>query len=329
MEKSPQIPNTKERYNTKIKCYKDGSYTAIYTNTGVFLPKNEIIISEDEEARKGQAALGRMLSEQKKEKAERLYREFKNSDREIAKQYVEGYERQQELNAERCRSDNMKRAIDKVYDIAFQNDWSFFITCTIKPNEDFDRDNPQEVYEKLRHWLKNNVSRNGLQYLIIPEYHPEKNEGIHFHGLVNDVLPRADSGRTLFNGKAWRTEDLKAKGFYKDSLKTIYNLSTWKYGYTTAIPVSGSPARLACYITKYITKDCKKIFGKYYLSSRNIRRDVDTIICNSDKFSELKFEPIQKFGLQMKYESDFKFSENSDINPTEGILKYLSERGAL
>lgn len=329
MEKSPQIPTTKERYNTKIKCYKDGSYTAIYTNTGIFLPKNELIISEDEEARKCQAAIGRMLSEQKKEKAQKLYEECKNSDKEIAKQYVEGFERQRELNAERCRTDNMKRAIDKVYDIAFQNDWSFFITCTIKPNEDFNRDNPQEVYKKLREWLSNNVKRKGLQYLIIPEYHPEKNEGIHFHGLVNDVLPRADSGRTLFNGKAWRTEDLKAKGFYRDSLKTIYNLPTWKYGFTTAIPVSGSPARLACYITKYITKDCKKIFGKYYLSSRNIRRDVDTIICNSDKFSELKFEPIQKFGLQMKYESDFKFSENSDINPTEGILKYLSERGAL
>lgn len=329
MEKSPQIPTTKERYNTKIKCYKDGSYTAIYTNTGIFLPKNELIISEDEEARKCQAAIGRMLSEQKKEKAQKLYEECKNSDREIAKQYVEGFERQRELNAERCRTDSMKRAIDKVYDIAFQNDWDYFITCTIKPNEDFDRNNPQEVYAKLRSWLSHNVSRNGLQYLIIPEYHPEKNEGIHFHGLVNDVLPRADSGRTLFNGKAWRTEDLKAKGFYRDSLKTIYNLPTWKYGFTTAIPVSGSPARLACYITKYITKDCKKIFGKYYLSSRNIRRDVDTIICNSDKFNELKFEPIQKFGLQMKYESDFKFSENSDINPTEGILKYLSERGVL
>lgn len=329
MEKSPQIPTTKERYNTKIKCYKDGSYTAIYTNTGVFLPKNEIIISEEEEARKGQAALGRMLSEQKKEKAERLYQELKNSDREIAKQYVEGYERQQELNAERCRSDNMKRAIDKVYDLAFQNDWNYFITCTIMPNEDFDRNNPQEVYKKLREWLSNNVKRKGLRYLIIPEYHPEKNEGIHFHGLVNDALPRVDSGRTLFNGKAWRIEDLKAKGFYKDSLKTIYNLPTWKYGFTTAIPVSGSPARLACYITKYITKDCKKIFGKYYLSSRNIRRDVDTIICNSDKFNELQFEPIKKYGLQMKYESDFKFSENSDINPTEGIFKYLSERGAL
>ena len=79
MEKSPQIPTTKERYNTKIKCYKDGSYTAIYTNTGVFLPKNEFIISEEEETRKGQAALGRMLAEQKKEKAERLYQEYKNS----------------------------------------------------------------------------------------------------------------------------------------------------------------------------------------------------------------------------------------------------------
>lgn len=329
MEKSPQIPTTKERYNTKIKCYKDGSYTAIYTNTGVFLPKNEIIISDEESEKKFISAVSRDKKLSEREKAKKLYEDCKNSDFEIQKAYVEGYERQQELNAERCRSDNTKRAIDKVYDIAFQNDWDYFITCTLKPNEDFDRNNPQEVYEKLRHWLKNNVARNGLRYLVIPEYHPEKDEGIHIHGLVNDVLPRVDSGRNLFQGKAWRREDLIKKGFYKDSLKIIYNLPTWKYGFTTAIPVSGAPARLACYITKYITKDNKKIFGKFYLSSRNCRRDVDTVFCNSDKFDELNFEPIKKYGLQMKYESDFKFSENSDINPTDGILKYLEERGAL
>lgn len=329
MEKSPQIPTTKERYNTKIKCYKDGSYTAIYTNTGVFLPKSEIIISDEESEKKFINAVSRDKKAAEREKAKKLYEDCKNSDSEIQKAYAEGYERQQELNAERCRSDSMKRAIDKVYDIAFQNDWNFFITCTIGKEHGFDRNNPDEVYKKLRSWLQNNVARNGLQYLIIPEYHPDKGEGIHIHGLVNDVLPLAESGRTLFNGKAWRTEDLKAKGFYRDNLKPIYNLPTWKFGFTTAIPVSGSPARLACYITKYITKDNKKIFGKFYLSSRNCRRDVDTIFCNSDKFNELQFEPIKKFGLQMKYESDFKFSENSDINPTDGILKYLSERGAL
>lgn len=329
MEKSPQIPTTKERYNTKIKCYKDGSYTAIYTNVGVFLPKDEIIISDEESEKKFINAVSRDKKASEREKAKKLYEDCKNSDSEIQKAYVEGYERQQEFNAERCRSDSMKRAIDKVYDIAFQNDWNFFITCTIGKEHGFDRNNPDEVYIKLRNWLGNNVRRNGLQYLIIPEYHPDKGEGIHIHGLVNDALPLAGSGRTLFNGKAWRTEDLKAKGFFRDNLKPIYNLPTWKYGWTTAIPVSGSPARLACYITKYITKDCKKIFGKFYLSSRNCRRDVDTIFCNSDKFDELNFEPIKKFGLQMKYESDFKFSENSDINPTEGILKYLEERGAL
>lgn len=327
MENSPQF--SIGRYNTKIKCYKDGSYTAIYSNVGVFLPKDELVINDEEEERKGKIALGRLLSNEKKQTSERLYNEFKNSDKEIAKQYVEGYERQQSLNAERCRSDSMKRAIDKVYDISFQNDWSYFITCTISKEHGFDRNNPDEVYSKLKNWLSNNVSRNGLKYLIIPEYHPEKGEGIHIHGLINDALPLSDSGRTLFNGKAWRTEDLKAKGFYKDSLKTIYNIPSWKYGFTTAIPVSGSPARLACYITKYITKDCRKIFGKFYLSSRNCRRDVDLIFCNSDKFETLPQEPISKFGLQMKYESDFKFSENDSINPTENILKYLSERGSL
>lgn len=273
--------------------------------------------------------MARSRSEERKEKAKNFYEECKNSKSEMKKSWAEGYERQQKLNAERCRDDSTKRAIDKVYDIAFQNDWDYFITCTISPENGFDRNNPDEVYKKLSIWLRNNVSRLGLKYLIIPEYHPEKDEGIHIHGLVNDVLPRVDSGRTLYNGKAWRTDDLKKKGFYKDSLKPIYNLPTWKYGFTTAIPVTGSPARLACYITKYITKDCKKIFGKFYLSSRNCRRDVDTIFCNSDKFNEIPREPVNKFGLQLKYESEFKFSENDSRNPTESILQYLSERGAL
>ena len=299
------------RYNTKIKSYRDGSCTVVYCDKNIFMSDNEFI---DDDPLLYAAALRSLNQSVTKSVAEEL-----NISRPVSK-----------AAEERKRSDSLKRAVDKVYDIAFQNDWKYFLTCTISDDNGFDRNSPIEVYEKLKIWLSNMVSRKDLQYMFIPEYHPNGN-GIHLHGLVNDVLPLVDSGRILFNdGKAWRREDVVKRGFNADSFKTIYNCPAWKYGFTTAIPVSGSPARLACYITKYITKDTKQIFGKYYLSSRNIVREADVICCNTYEFDSCVQKPISHGGMKFKYKSDFLMREddkNSGRNPTEEILKYLSDRG--
>lgn len=303
------------RYNTKIKSYRDGSCTMICCDKPIFMPKDELIVSleDDEIAVKAMWAAGkRKENAERKQAVEKLCKErgFKTADTEPV-----------------IHKDSIKRAIDSVYDIAFQNVWSYFLTCTIGTENGFDRNDPIVVYDKLHNWLKNKVTRNGLQYLAIPEYHPDSGEGIHVHALVNDVLKRVDSGRILFKGDAWRREDVRRRGFNPDDYKTIYNVPQWKYGYTTAIPVSGSPAALACYITKYITKDCKKIFGKYYLSSHNICRKADIICCNTDEFNAIEREPVSHGGMSFKYQSDFNMQEDSGRNPTEEILKYLSEKG--
>lgn len=301
------------RYNTKLKSYRDGSCTMICCDTPIFMPENEMIVTLEDDP----IAINAMWAAGKrKENAERK----KQFDKILADK---GIERTEPV----IHKDSMKRAIDKVYDIAFQNEWSYFLTCTINKENGFDRNDPTAVYNKLRRWLGNKVTRNDLQYLAIPEYHPESGEGIHIHALVNDVLKRVDSGRILFKGDAWRREDVRRRGFNPDDYKTIYNVPQWKYGYTTAIPVSGSPAALACYITKYITKDCKKIFGKYYLSSHNICRKADIICCNTDEFNAIEREPVSHGGMSFKYQSDFNMQEDSGRNPTEEILKYLSEKG--
>ena len=299
-------------YNTKIKRYRDGSYTLTYCNRRVFVnqeEKKEFIKSIDLEDSTKTEDIGN-------EKVKEIVNKFESSQTTT--------EQKQKRKEE--RTDHMKTAVDRIYDIAFQNEWDYFLTITIDP-EQFDSKDVKEVYKKLSKWLNNKQQRKGLKYLLIPEQH--KNGGIHAHALINDCFKLEHSGRYLYSGKAYKAETLQKKGIDINLLKPVYNVPEWKYGFSTAIPVDGNPARLACYITKYITKDCKKIFGKYYLSSRNLNRDTEISLCNSEKFDELKNNPLYRGGMAFKYSSDFRLDPNDDREVPDDILEYLAKRGAL
>ena len=302
--------NDKVIYNTKIKRYRDGSYTVTYCDRRCFVNQEE-----KEEFRKSlDLKEVDKIEDTGKTKVKKLIGKFEASKtNELQKRKEE-------------RTDSMKRAVDKIYDLAFQNEWNYFLTITIDPKQ-FDSKDVHEVYKRLRNWLSDRVKLKGLKYLLIPEYH--QNGGIHAHALINDCFNLEHSGRYLYGGKAYKAESLQEMGVDIGTLKPIYNVPDWKYGFSTAIPVDGTPARLACYITKYIIKDCKKIFGKYYLSSRNLNRDTEIQLCNSDKFSELKNTALYRGGMAFKYNSDFRLDENDDREVPDDILTYLSERGAL
>ncbi len=299
-------------YNTKVKRYRDGSYSLTYCNRRIFVNQGE-----KEEFRKS-------LDLEETDKAE-------DTGNEKVKEIVNKFESSQTTTEHKRkrkeeRTDNIKHAVDRIYDIAFQNEWDYFLTITIDP-EQFDSKDVKEVYKRLRNWLSDRVKLKGLKYLLIPEQH--KNGGIHAHALINDCFKLEHSGRYLYNGKAYKAETLQKKGIDINLLKPVYNVPEWKYGFSTAIPVDGNPARLACYITKYITKDCKKIFGKYYLSSRNLNRDTEISLCNSEKFDELKNNPLYRGGMAFKYSSDFRLDPNDDREVPDDILEYLAKRGAL
>ncbi len=299
-------------YNTKVKRYRDGSYSLTYCNRRIFVNQGE-----KEEFRKS-------LDLEETDKAE-------DTGNEKVKEIVNKFESSQTTTEHKRkrkeeRTDNIKHAVDRIYDIAFQNEWDYFLTITIDP-EQFDSKDVKEVYKRLRNWLSDRVKLKGLKYLLIPEQH--KNGGIHAHALINDCFKLEHSGRYLYNGKAYKAETLQKKGIDINLLKPVYNVPEWKYGFSTAIPVDGNPARLACYITKYITKDCKKIFGKYYLSSRNLNRDTEISLCNSEKFDELKNNPLYRGGMAFKYSSDFRLDPNDNREVPDDILEYLAKRGAL
>ena len=97
------------------------------------MPDNELIVTLEDDP----VAINAMWSAGKrKENAEQK----KQVDKILADK---GIERTESV----IHKDSMKRAIDKVYDIAFQNEWAYFLTCTINKENGFDMDLLKDVIE--------------------------------------------------------------------------------------------------------------------------------------------------------------------------------------
>ena len=109
-------------------------------------------------------------------------------------------------------------------------------------------------------------------------------------------------------------------------MKIVYNVSDWKYGYSTAIETYGQASNLAFYVTKYITKDVKKIFGKFFWSSKNINRKPKEYYCNSDFVDDLPVISPARANVAYQYESSFKFDTQIEKNCND-ILEILKENG--
>lgn len=164
-------------------------------------------------------------------------------------------------------SDSISRSFSRAKQCAFDymmcnSDLKMFVTLTFSPAA-CDRYSWTEIIHRLNIWLDNRVRRDGLKYVLVPEYH--KDGAIHFHGLFTDTLPRSWSG--LYHNR-----------------RKVYNLDSWKYGFTTAKIVRGNREAVVKYIYKYMSKaaakDCngnwepRKIGGRYYLHGGDLRSPI-------------------------------------------------------
>lgn len=162
---------------------------------------------------------------------------------------------------QRSRDDSIQRSKNKIFDIAISNEWDWFFTLTLDPAK-LDRYDPVVVCKAFKKWLSNMQQRNHLQYLFVPEFHEngelddQGRKGIHFHGLVKGDFDFVESGR-----------------FTKDG-KTIFNVKNWRYGFTTAIRLTGPRIAVAKYITKYVTKEMKGALPSMYYAGGGVVRDV-------------------------------------------------------
>lgn len=173
-------------------------------------------------------------------------------------------------NPERAALVARERAKSAIRDIALCNNFETMATLTFD-GEKIDRYSSAEIKKALKSTLSNLTQRHGIQYLVIPEYHKKKKEeetpAIHLHGLFVlgdlELVPAMKNGYQLHDSNG----------------RLIYNLPYWdlRFGYNEVKFLDTNVERATNYIIKYITKDTKKIFGKYYWSSRSLQKAPKTI----------------------------------------------------
>ena len=158
-----------------------------------------------------------------------------------------------------------QRAKAAIRDIALCNRFSYFFTCTLAPDT-VDRYDAAAVEKQVLTFLKNASYRKGFSYVCVPERH--RDGAIHLHGLCN--LGRVRITRAV--------NPHTSIPLSTNSGQPIFNMLDWKLGFSTCIPIDERYERTCNYITKYISKSGEKIFGKWYLSSRDLKKHPDISI---------------------------------------------------
>lgn len=180
--------------------------------------------------------------------------------------------------------EKLMKTKEKVYDIAFSNDWNYFLTITFN-EEKVDRFSFEDTSKKIRKYLNNYKNKHDydFKYLIVHECH--KNGAFHYHGLL--YLSHA---KTL-----------------KDSTKRdnkgniIYNWETWKNGFSTLTKINNLEA--SCnYILKYLNKDIDKEYVKgrrrYYYSQNCLKPQRTTELDYDTSMLELSYESMFSIGYE-------------------------------
>lgn len=156
---------------------------------------------------------------------------------------------------------SIRRAIKTISDYALCNKFTLFATFTFAHN----RTDIEEKRKQLSNWLKNQQKRNHkFQYLAVPEFHKD-GKSLHFHVLLANY-----TGRLIpaINPKTFRP--VKQHG------RQIFSLAEYKLGFTNVKIIDDDDAsrnKVACYITKYLTKEMPSFSGKKrYFCSKGLKK---------------------------------------------------------
>lgn len=200
------------------------------------------------------------------------------------------------------RSDSLKRAKGKIFDIALSNDWKYMITLTLDGDK-IDRLDPKAVIKPFTTWLRHMVERKGLKYLIVPELHEDG--AIHFHGLINESLDMVESDTVLIpiRDKPVKISTARRLKVPEEQWRTVYNINNYKFGWSTAVKIDDNVEAVSRYMTKYTCKNFQKIFGQSFFAGGGVNRGLPTYYIDI---------PYQYFAGQ-----EYKLPENL------GGVKYL------
>lgn len=179
-----------------------------------------------------------------------------------------------EMRKRKNARDSYRRTVNKIHDLARCEKWTMFYTLTFSPNY-VDREDFGECMKKARKYFDNLRQRKAhdIKYLLIPELHKDK-KSWHVHGLVcNDQgVGYVDSGLKDKHGKI------------------IYNVGSYKWGWSTAIKIGDTAddntQLVSSYVLKYITKDlCERSLGqRRYFRSNNLQEPKVSTFLSSEVF---------------------------------------------
>lgn len=204
-------------------------------------------------------------------------------------------------NPERAQAESRRRAAAAVRDIALCNTFSHMFTWTLDPNL-VDRYDAAIVYKKVRTFLTNAVQRKNFAYVAIPELHgldKQSGRAIHLHGLCS-----------LGDVAIQRAVSPKGRPITDKAGRPIYNMVDWKWGFSTCVPLDAHYERAVSYVVKYMAKSEEKIFGKWYLSSRGLKKGPDI----------LSLEPVPYFTFRDEEKLKAHIQNETEIYPTVHLI---------
>ena len=194
---------------------------------------------------------------------------------------ISQYSRNDVLNSLNASLRRTKIALNMLLEM---NDFDWFATLTFDQKK-IDRTNDEAVYNAYQKYI-NNIKHQfpRLRYICIPERHEDL--CIHFHLLIGGITPKQlgleNSGKVCCSW-AWKKNKVASIDYYEktkhlheneltetDGL-TIYNVTTFVYGYTTVTRIA-SRERCNSYVKKYVEKalGSTDIFKKRFYYSSNL-----------------------------------------------------------
>ena len=174
------------------------------------------------------------------------------------------------VNSEKL-SENISRAKNTIFELAFCNPWDWFFTGTLDPQK-YDRTDLDKYHKTFTQWLRDYSKKYGLniKFLLVPELHRD-GKSWHLHGFLQGLptehLVQYCIGDTMGKGLA----DKVKKGY------VVYNWVSYtnKFGFCDLEAICNHEA-VSKYITKYINKSLassvKELNAHLYYCSRGLNR---------------------------------------------------------
>lgn len=147
---------------------------------------------------------------------------------------------------------SVRRSRRVINDYVLMNDFDLFITFTFNPKK-VDRYDLDLCFLRMQSWLwrQQRAHSESFRYIIVLEKH--KDGAIHFHALFGG-----------YQGKLKKTKVIQNN-------KRVYNLSSFRYGFTNAQYLDDDKLKTVAYLCKYITKDMVLVSNRRrYWCSKNL-----------------------------------------------------------